>query len=69
MTEEESNKVIETENKFIILPQVKITNWEEKNIYSENKIKTIGKRYSSRDITPLTKEELRELIQKEKILD
>ena len=68
MTEEESNKAIETEDKFIILPQIKITNWKETSIY-DDKIKTIQKRYSSRDITPLTKEELRELMQKEELLN
>lgn len=68
MTEEESNKIIETKDKFIILPQTKITNWTETDIY-EGRIKTIQKRYSSRDITPLTKEELRKLMQKEELLD
>jgi len=69
MTEEESANAVEDDLCLIVLP-AKTSSWfgiKDFKKYKKMK-KTLKKRYCSDDLTPLTKESLRKLILKEKLL-
>jgi UDP-N-acetylglucosamine 4,6-dehydratase/5-epimerase len=62
MTEEESKSVIETENYLILSPKVEIPLFKKaKRVYKNSK-KTSRISYSSKNITPLTNEQINKLL-------
>jgi len=69
MTEQEAKKALETPDKFIILPQITNSYFDETIRNYKNSFKTEREKFSSKDITPLSKQELKNLILREGILD
>lgn len=69
MREEEATSALETENMFIILPQVQIPDLDSKAYVYANAKKTDVKDYSTRDESILNKEEIRRMLVEEKLLD
>lgn len=69
MTEEESNNALETDELFIVIPELNLPGFIKKKIeYSKSK-KAIKLPYNSKEITPLTKEKLRDLLIKEGMIN
>lgn len=62
MTEEESKNAFETKNKLIIFPKIEISCWEKIKKKKCSLSKTTKRGYSSKDILPLSKAKLKELI-------
>jgi UDP-N-acetylglucosamine 4,6-dehydratase/5-epimerase len=62
MTEEESKNTLETNKCFIVIPKLTIPNFtEQKRKYRGSK-KTNSKNYSSKDIIPLSKQEIKKIL-------
>jgi len=69
MREEEALSALETENMFIILPQVQIPDLDDKSYIYPNARKTAVKDYSTKNERVLNKEEIRKMLSEEKLLD
>ena len=68
MTKEDSFNALETPDSFIVLSEINIEYPPEvKKEYDKSK-KAFNVAYSSREITPLTKKELKDLLKKEKLI-
>jgi UDP-N-acetylglucosamine 4,6-dehydratase len=67
MTDDEASRSLERDEMFIILPEIKdeLSNFDE-SIYEAINIKS--KDYVSKDVVPLTKDEIKEILQKDGII-
>lgn len=69
MTDIEALNALETKSKFILLSTIHLPNFNEINTYYKCIKQTKRSRYSSKDVQPLSKELLKELLLKEKLLN
>ncbi len=67
MTEDEATRALETDKLFIVLPEIKEIYPIDPKIYENAYPPKLGS-YSSKDVEPLTKDEIRNILYKEKIL-
>ena len=68
MTEEEARRALESEEMFIVIPEMKELSHIEKSRYpsvSEAEVKT----YTSKDVKHLTKEEIKEILYQENLIE
>jgi FlaA1/EpsC-like NDP-sugar epimerase len=68
MTEEEAKNAFETETSFIVLSEIIPSNYKSEENKQKRLKKTALRNYCSKEIEPLSKEKLKMLLIKEKII-